>query len=468
MRLPATRALSRQLKISRNTVKIAYMNLMSQGYLQSKGTAGTYVCTKLPDAAINALVDTGSAGAEPVGHRPMRVFRRPVEAGGLSPVTAFDFGLRKVDQTIAPERTWRRLLLKHLPYRSRHAANMHPAGLDVLREAIANSVSPLRGMSIYPENSLIVSDDYRAFDIICSVIVRRGASIAVENPCDAGLAFLLRNRGATILPIPVDDDGIVVDRILAKTIQAVVVSPTHQQPTGVTMSKERRKQLLDWANDTGGHIVEWDTFGEFCYDDSPLPSLFSADNSDRVIYVNSFSTWIGAGLQLGYVVAPSGLFSQFVAVKEFLDPQTSWLDQRVTADFVSSDSFFGHLRRVRQTCKQRRDAMISAIANHMGPQNLSGQQAGRHLVWHLPRSLPSSLELQVQAAAAGIRIPTFYDGFCLMEPSEDHHKSASSLLIGYTALTEEAANEGMQRLADVWGLRTSTPAAAKWSAPFLG
>lgn len=358
MRLPASRALSRQLNVSRNTVKNAYLNLMSQGYLQSNGTSGTFVCAILPDEESKSSVGKPKPD---VDMPPMSAtLRVSLDKKPSSTFDAISFEIRGVNPTLAPQRTWRRLLIKHLPYQSRHAENTNPAGLEALREAVANSISPLRGMSIVADNSIIVSDDYRALDIIIRIVARKNDRVAVEDPCDAGLYYLLRSHGLQVVSVPVDGDGIIPEQLFSKDVQSVFVSPSHQQPTGVTLSNERREQLLSWANDKGAHIVEWDTFGEFRYDESPLPSLFSLNTSDRVIYVNCFSSWIGAGARLCYVALPARLMSQFLALKTFLSPEPTWLDQRVAAEFISSDSFFGHLRRVRQQYKQRRNTMLSS------------------------------------------------------------------------------------------------------------
>ena len=460
MRLPATRALSHQLKVSRNTVKIAYSNLISQGYLESRGTAGTYVCNKLPDDAIHAMVESKST---PLPQRPAmpmsllkehirstpRSFRAPLDKHRPTPTDNIDFSLEDTDATITPDRTWRRLMLKYLPYRSRHSRSIEPAGLLSLREAIVQSLSPLRGMSISTRNSIIVRDDYRAFDLINKALLRRGDKVAVEDPCDAGIAWLLNSHGIKPLPIPVDQQGIVVDRLPSNGVGLVYVSPTHQQPTGVTMSRGRRQQLLDWATYTGAHIVEWDTYGEFCYDDSPMPSLFSMDQDDRVIYVNCFAAWIGPDFELGYCVVPENLLQRFLPVKEYIDRQPAWLDQKVAGDFIASDSFFGHLRRVRQAFKQRRDAAVLAVQEYMPEQRISGQQAGRHLVWQLPADAPSAHDIQQIASKHNVHVPTLFDGFCRLGRIDLEFDPNRILLIGYTALHEENIGEGIARLADM-------------------
>ena len=201
----------------------------------------------------------------------------------------------------------------------------------MLRDGVANSINPLRGMSVRTENCGIVPDDYREIDIISRLLTYRSKRVAVEDPCDAGHYYLLSSQGVQVTPIPVDDQGIIVEKLADHDVTSVFVTAPLQQPTGVTTSRSRKLESLQWADRTGGHIVEWDTFGEFCYDESPLPSLFLLDKTDRVIYLNMFTSWIGSGSQPCYVVLPSGLMSQLLTIRNFLNPEPSWLNQRVAA-----------------------------------------------------------------------------------------------------------------------------------------
>lgn len=453
MRLPATRALSHQLNVSRNTVKIAFNNLMSEGYLESNGTSGTFVCAVLPDLEINTLSpDLASQQIERV-EATAPIHNRSPMFPTKSSSDLYDLRLGCMDPTFAPERTWRRLMLNHLPYRARHAKQGDIAGIEVLREGIANTVSPLRGMSVNPDNCFIVGEGYRAIDLVINVMLTPGDTVAVEDPCDAGIIFLLQKRGIKYLSITVDEDGLDVSSLPTENIKLVFVTPTHQQPLGVTMSNQRRQDLLNWAEHSNTHIVEWDTFGEFCYNDAPLPSVYSMDVKDRVIYINTFANWIGSDLSLGYMVAPNELIGRIRGVKEFIDPATPWLDQRITADFILSDGFFGHLRRVRQAYKQRRDAMLSAIETSFGKQELFGSNAGRHIVWKLPKGFPPILDLQSQAVEGQVYLQTMYDDYCCMKPKLCLHDPNRTILVGYTSLQEERIFESINRLAEIWSYK---------------
>lgn len=449
MRLPASRTLGRQLGVSRNTVKIAYHSLISQGYLQSKGTNGTYVCNALPETQI-LTPDAGEptrAGAPSDDSK--RALRIPRGQPKLAAKGVFDYTIRDIDPKLAPERTWRRLMIKHLPYRSRHGGHQHPAGLEALREAIVNSISPLRGMSIPSENCILVSDEYRAIDIITRAVVTPNMRVAIEDPSDKGLRYLLEQQSSSIVPIPVDKYGLDVEQLRLSNVKIVFVTPAHQRPTGVTLSPERREMLLEWASDVNGYIVELDTFSEFQYDGSPLPALMSLPSSDRVIYVNAISSWIGSGMQLCYIAVPDKLIKPILKIRLYVNPELAWIDQRVAADFISSSVFFDHLRRIRQQLKSRRNAILTAMEDHMAPQRIFGAHAGRHLVWQLPDGAPDAETVQQRAAAARIVIPTMHNGFLYSQNQTALLDPDKTMLLGYSTGSEVNLRTGIARLAEI-------------------
>ena len=351
---------------------------------------------------------------------------------------------------MSPERTWRRLLLNHLPYRTRQTAQLDPLGLPLLREAIANRVSPLRGMAVAPESIVIMCDDYRAFDVINHAALKPGSRVVVEDPCDAAVRFFLNSLGVEILPVPVGKQGLAIEKLPLSNVDMIYVSPSHQNPMGTTMSLSQRQQLLDWAAEYDVYIVECDTFGEFCYEGSPLPSLYSLDDNDRVIYVNAFSSWIGSGSKVGFAVIPRELTDRVERMMTYLSPEPSWLDQRATGEFLSSEGFFGHLRRVQEAFRRRRDTLIRAISDSFGKQRLAGKSAGRHLVWHLPARLPDAVLLREQAAEVGATLSTLNDDFCRMALSPRRPDPARVIFLGYSALSEERIQLGITRIAEKW------------------
>lgn len=445
-RLPASRALSTHLGVSRNTVKIAYQNLISQGYLVGRGTLGTFVSTTLPDSLILATREKGQvdhpAHLDSASSKDRRVpFPIPPGTPG-----AINLDIRAIDPSLAPERTWRRLFIEHLPQKTRNLTMTDPAGLGALRESICNTICPLRGMTVDASDIMVVSNEYRALDIIIRTILKPGDPVAVEDPCDAGLIFLLASHGAAIIPIPVEQDGMVVSHLWQHTPKAVFVSPPHQRPTAATLRPDRRDALLAWAQEEGGYIVERDAFGEFNYTETPHPALCSLDASGRIIYVNSFSSWMGDSLQMAYVIAPSGLVARLLDKKRYLCPNPDWITQRVTAEFISSERFFGHLRRVRLQLKTRRDAMIDALNSLVEAPRITGHPAGSHFMWHLPDGAPDARDVQSAVREMGVDVPTLHDGYHQAHSHRPVFDQDRILLMGFAGLSEELARIGVARL----------------------
>ena len=224
-RLPATRLLSKQLKISRNTARNSYENLISEGFLCSKGTKGTYVAAKLPDISIRV----GSANPVPNGLEYKSTQSCPtIRIVGTAKDDLFDFRLGRPDSFAAPLRTWRRLVLRHLPYSARHVASDDLAGALRLREAISSFTSSIRATKVRPESTFVVSGAHRALDILAHVLQRQQRiAVALENPCDKGVNFIFERFGNRIFRGAVDDEGLIVAGLPADGIAAICVTPSH-------------------------------------------------------------------------------------------------------------------------------------------------------------------------------------------------------------------------------------------------
>ncbi len=446
IKMPATRALKKQLQVSRNTVKTAYMNLISQGYLVTKSTSGTFVCTQLPDAKYMNLKSDSKLSCEVIEDESHSLRPSLLPGMGDSQKKSYTFGLSGIDESIVPERIWRKLLLKHLPYRSRHARYVDEFGLDILREVIASDLAPLRAMSLQPDNIIIVNDEYRAFNLVNHAILKPGDYVAVENPCDRGVVFDLERLGVNILPIPVDKNGIVVDKIPDKPVSLIYVSPSHQIPMGTKLSLKRRYRLLEWADKVDAYIVENDTFGEFCYSGNLVKPLKALDTSNRVVYVNSFSKWIGSAAKMGFLAVPYEIKHKFQGAISYLNPGPAWIDQRTAADFISSQSLFGHLRRIHQTMIDRQSAITQAITRCFGEQKLTGYKGGQHLVWHFPSEFPDASELVTSAREYNIFYWSLQNEFFFSSRSKRKPALDRCLVIGYSGLPDESIKHSIEML----------------------
>ena len=431
-RLPASRALAADLCVSRNSVKGAYSRLTGEGYVRGRTGSGTYVVSELPEALLRpdaglpvssgtgggfgggdsegapARGKGGGSGARAEGERPGRsVSRRgarltgipaKVSVAGGSP-RPFRPGMPAVDAF--PWRVWSRITARRWrrPPR-RWLVYGDPAGYRPLREAIADHLRSARAVSCSWERVVVVSGSQQALDLCARVLLDPGDEAWVEEPGYPGAKGAFSGAGAKLAPVPVDGEGLDVaaGERLAPGARLAFVSPSHQYPTGVTMSLSRRLALLDWAERRGSWVVEDDYDGEYRYAGAPLPALQGLDegfgeagagrgpSSGRVVYVGTFSKVLYPALRLGFLVAPPDLVEAFVVAKELADRQAPTMEQAVLADFVSEGHLATHLRRTRALHARRGEALASAIRARMGGLlEAEPPAAGLHLLARLAK-----------------------------------------------------------------------------------
>jgi GntR family transcriptional regulator/MocR family aminotransferase len=251
--------------------------------------------------------------------------------------------------------------------------------------------------------------------------------------------------GANVIPIPVDREGICADELPNGRPDLLCVTPSHQFPTGTTMSLNRRLQLLQWAQDTGSYIVEDDYDSDFRYSGSPLMVLSALDTGGCTIYLGTFSKSIGAALRLGYMIVPPELIGAARETKALINLGNPWLDQAVLAEFISSGSFEQHLRRVRKSYLQRRDMLIACLQRHFGDIEIDGHDGGMHLMWLLPRHMKSAREIQNECLHLDVGVYTVDDG-----PAFDYGrytKREQALFLGYPCLASDEIKIAVRRIA---------------------
>jgi GntR family transcriptional regulator / MocR family aminotransferase len=449
--LPSSRDLSTQLGVSRNTVSEAYEKLVADGYINTAPKRGTFVSKTMPEDAM-------STGAIPLLERSdsMTSINLPLPYTGRGspglyapPDTQIriDFRFGRSDAHSFPDKTWRRLLLECLGGASERITQYNdPAGVPELRELIANYLGPSRGMSVTAEHVIIVGGFQQGINLAAHLMVGIKTPVVMEAPCYRGAAFLFETYGGRVIPVPVDEFGIDVDRLPDHRVKLIYVTPSHQFPTGGTMSLERRMALLDWAARSGAYILEVDYDSDFRYEGSLLPSLQSLDRNGCVIYLNSFSRSLGPGLRLGYMVVPRDLLRAATTLKALIDNGSPWLEQATLAQFIRNGSLTGHLKRLRNTYQGRRDAVRSSLEKHFGEASVTGDAGGTHMLWELPGHCPPAIELQQLARGVGIGLHPLHSGTVLHGDSLPGFERR--VLLGYVHLTAAQINEGFARIAN--------------------
>ncbi len=456
-RLPSARDLASRWRVARNTVDDAIGQLQAEGLVVRRVGAGSFIALDVPGRAPRAgRLRPPSA----VGRRALRA----ASAWGRS--TSSDYAPRSVPRAEAfvagmpslaafPVDLWRRLVARRMRESGRALLGYFPPlGHGPLREAVARHLAVTRGIACSADQVMIVNSTMQATDLIARVLLERGDSAWIEDPCYPNLRATLAVSGARIVPVPVDDDGIDVARGIAAARDAALayVTPSFQYPTGVALSLERRLELLRWAERARAWIVEDDYQSEFTYAGRPIASLTSLDGGRRVLYLGTFTNSVFPSLRLAWVVLPRSLVALFHAVRRQQDDHTHGLLQSVLADFADGGHLLAHLRRMRALYQVRRDVLVAACAREFPPSTRLGPtNAGMNAALYLPAQLPDRLVVAL-ADRAGIRVL----------PLTRYGSPAcrrNGLLLGYTALTERRIVAGVARLAGV--LSSAGTAAAR-------
>ncbi|HEY3608828.1 MAG TPA: PLP-dependent aminotransferase family protein [Pseudonocardiaceae bacterium] len=416
--LPPTRVLAAELGISRGVVVEAYQQLTAEGYLTGRVGGHTEV----------------AAGATP----------RPAPTRLARPVPArIDLSYGRADVSNFPRAAWLRSIRRAL----RDAPNetfayLTGGGVPQLRTAISDYLNRVRGTMAEPDRIVITTGYAQGIGLLISVLAASGAKrIAVEDPSSVDDALpMARAAGLEVVGVPVDADGIRVDLLSATGADAVVLTPSHQWPTGAVLSPENRAAVLRWAIARDAVVIEDDYDAEYRYDRTPVGALQGLA-PEHVVYAGSASKTLAPGLRLGWFVLPGRLYGAMAAAKIAADRGSPALEQLALADFISGGEFDRHLRRMRPVYRRRRDALLAALAQRLPALTPTGISAGLHLVALLP---PEWDEAAIVAAAA--RAGVSIDG---LGPYRITHPGQGGLIFGFATVNEHAIAEGVDIIARV-------------------
>lgn len=453
-RLPSTRTLATDLDLARNTVMSAFEQLLSEGYLTTRYGSGTFVAHELPDLSPHSIRNVSGGTHDGGTHQKRatateattlhvqteRIFAWAGQTGSLS----YDFRLGRSALVDFPQTMWARLTARCA--RTTTVRDLdYPAaeGLLALREAIAHYLANARGVSCSAQDILIVNGIQQALDLTARVLLPSPSTVALEDPHYPPARMVFTATHTQLVGIPVDEQGIKVETLRKHGAAArlVYVTPSHQFPTGVVMSLQRRLALLDWAERNEAYIFEDDYDGEFRYSGRPLQALQGIDRTGRVLYAGTFSKTLFPALRLGYLVVPPPLMRAFRRTKALMDAGTPVFEQRVLAAFLQEGHFERHVRRSRTLYAARRAALLDALRQHLPEAKVSGTEAGLHVIVQLPwltiAQLPDVLQ---RARARGVGVYPVTP--CYLQPPQQ-----GALMLGYTSLTERAIRSGILRLA---------------------
>lgn len=408
-RLPATRRLATQLGISRGTAKAAYDQLVAEGYLTARQGSGTQVAllpsadAEAPGAAAHARVPRFDLrpGSPDVGAFPaaawLRALRRAI---ATAPSLAYDYG--------------------------------DPRGRIELRTALSGYLGRARGVIAPPERIVITSGYVQGLALLTRVL--DGSGVAMEDP---GLAFhreVVRRNGGTVVPVRVDERGACAEDL--GDAAAVVVTPAHQYPTGVTLHPERRRALTDWARARGGLIVEDDYDGEFRYDRQPVGAL-QGMAPGQVVYLGTASKTLGPALRLGWMVLPPHLVDAVADAKLHSDHHTESIGQLALAELIESHAYDRHVRACRLRYRRRRDQLLDRLGAR---RTVRGIAAGLHALVEVT----DEAEVLARAEKEGLAVGHLGDHW--HTPGEGRPQG---LVVGYGTPRERVYPEALEVLGRV-------------------
>jgi GntR family transcriptional regulator/MocR family aminotransferase len=477
-KLPSSRTLAGDLGIARNTVLHVYDQLTAEGYVISTTGSGTYVADTRPDSAAvggrktattvaaqvpASVADVTDLAALP---QPPKRERRGLSARGSRLIDKAGVSLKQwgafmpgvPDVAEFPARTWSRLQARLWKEANPDLLTYAPGGgYRPLRRALSDYLRVARSVNCTPDQIIITTGIHQSIDLAVRLLTDVGDRAWVEEPCYWGARSVLESSGLTLVPVPVDEEGLNPrEQDLQDPPRLALVTPSHQYPLGMVMSLARRRTLLEYARQHGVWIIEDDYDSEFRYGSRPLASLQGLDDAGQVIYVGSLGKMLFPGLRIGYMIAPEHMVDTFRTGVAELYREGQLMQQAVLTEFIMDGHLTSHVRRMRALYGERRQILIDAITAQFGDAlPVMGDEAGLHLVLGLP---DHANDREVVAAA--------YDAGVIVRPLTSYYSGEGpmrrGLLLGYACVPNEKIGPAFATLARIieqTALRAPTRAA---------
>ena len=438
-RIPSTRLAAAEYGVSRGMLEEVFAQLTDEGFLTRAVGRGTFVAPAISRLSVPANRKRAV--------RPPTLSRRGHSVAGNAacrePAILRPFNAGIADISEFPWKMWQRLQARAARELGQASLNFaDPRGLANLRAAIARYLAQFRGIRCDPAQIVVFNSGQQAIHALAVLLLDRGDAVWIEDPCYLGARAAFELAGAAITPVPVDDAGLRVDigirrRPLAR---AAYVTSSHQYPTGVALSLERRIALLEWAARNNSWIIEDDYDGEFRYEGQPLTALYSLDSHPSVLYVGTLNKSMFVGLRLAFAVVPEELVEPLANIRTQLDGFTPAVRQMAMSLFLDEGHFSSHLRRMRGVYGAKRAALIEGLAP-LADRGWTwpGNPAGMHLLVRHQRgdyvravAAASSLDLALLSSHRAAQTPD--DGLFLRFGA----LHSASLRAGTTTLVAEA------------------------------
>jgi len=436
--LPSTRTLAQRWGVSRGTLETVFDQLREEGFIIRKRGAGSVVCATLPDNLI-AAARTKELQVELDTHRSSD---SPAPITYLQPYVPFI--ARLADPGLLEEKNVKSLCTPSAKDLATAVSASSLGGDENLRKSICDHIQIYRGIDCSPQDIVITHGIRHCLDLISRVLGKE-AVVAMEDPGYYWARRIFNCSGNTIIDIPVDDAGLIVEALSpASPVQAIYVTPSHQAPLGVCMSMARRKALLASATAANAIIIEDDYDSEFRHDGAPLSAMQGLVPGAPVVYLGTFSKTMFPGLRIGFVVVPRDLAPAFAAMRAQSYASGRAAEQLALAEFLRSGQFALHVRRMRRLYRQRRDALAVALEKHLGSvATVHGASAGMHLSLRLRDQELDDVAISAQALAQGVVVNAL--------SRHDTHGGPGwkGLMLGYAQVPAAEMDDLVRRLAVV-------------------
>lgn len=426
-KLPSKRALAAHLEVSVITVKNAYEQLIAEGYICGVEKRGYYVMRI--DQPLTAPVTTEEPACEPE-----------------EPTWFMDFVTNSTAAEYFPFATWSKLMRQTILEQDTNLLRPTPStGAAELRRAIAEYLHQFRGMRVSPRQIIVGAGTETLYNLLIQLL-GRDKCYAVEDPGYSKIGRIYQGNQVPLRYIAMDSGGVSYEALRRTDADVVHISPSHHYPTGIVMPAARRHELLRWADkQEGRYILEDDYDSEFRFVGRPIPTLFSDDEHQHVIYLNTFSKTIAPSIRISYMLLPPRLLEDYREKLGFYACTVSSFEQYTLAEFLSRGHYEQHLNRMRKRYHQKRDAVIRAIrAGALGGMaEIMEQDAGLHFLARLDTELPDG-ELRRRAAERGLRLALLSDYY--RKPEEAPHHV---LVVNYSGIELEKLPQALERLAEI-------------------
>ncbi len=442
-KLPSARVMAATMGVSVNTVNTAYSQLESEGYIEAVNRRGYYV-SEFADYSESV------SGFSPTASTPPKATNVSTHTSAL-----VDFSPSGVDFESYPFRSMRQAFKSVFTEENSGILTIpHRQGELSLRRALCSYLTLSRGVDCTPERMIIGQSTSWLLLQLCRVIQEsRGLSgadktymFALENPVYNRASQVLSSFGYRTVPIDATQDGVRAEDLYSLAPTAVYVTPSHQFPLGFSMTVGRRQSIIEWAQRSGGYIIEDDYDSELRYTSKPIPSMQGLDRSGRVVYMGTLSKSLSPSVRISYMVLPPTLMESYLSLP--LSFPGSVLEQQMLATFIEEGHLRRHINRIRKIYRQKRELLERELRSNIPSLTIMGDSAGHHLLVKNSADM-SETDLVQRAGDKGVLVYPISRYFSGDTPTAEYK---NTVLLGYGALSEKEICQGVMLLKEAWAV----------------